>query len=483
MKLKQLLQGVATGSEAPDIEIAGLTSDSRKVQKGFVFIAVPGTKADGHDFAEKAVELGAAAVVAERALPLTVPVVLVKDAREAYALMAGNFFGNPAEKLNLIGVTGTNGKTSTTFIFKHVLEQLGHKVGLIGTIVNMVGEESEDADNTTPDAMELQALFARMVKAGCDWCVMEVSSHALDQHRVAGLKFKCGIFTNLTQDHLDYHKTMENYRLAKQKLFDVCELGVFNFDDEASAVMMQEAKTEKNVTFSTVSDFADFTARNIRLFADHVEYQVVSKGCLNRVNVAMPGGFNVRNTLGVIAACVGLGIPQADAVAAVKTCKGVKGRIEVVPTDTPYTVILDYAHTPDALINIGRAIRDFATGRIITVYGCGGDRDRTKRPLMTKAVIDFSDYFVLTSDNPRTEDPQRILDDAAAGIGDSKVPHAILVDRTQAIAHALSLAKENDIVLIAGKGHETYQILSTGKIHYDEREVVTELLEKQKQGK
>ena len=391
--------------------------------------------------------------------------------------MAGNFFGNPAQKLRLVGVTGTNGKTSTTFIMKHVLEQLGEKVGLVGTIVNMVGDEAEEADGTTPDAMQLHALFARMAERGCGWCVMEVSSHALDQNRVAGLHFACGIFTNLTQDHLDYHETMENYRIAKQKLFDISEVGVFNYDDPAAKLMMEQAKTKKNLTFSTTSDFADVTAKNIRLFPDHVEYQVVSRGCINRVSVAMPGGFNVKNTLGVITACLGLGIAQADAVAALKTCKGVKGRIEVVPTDTPYTVILDYAHTPDALINIGSAIKGFAKGRIIVVFGCGGDRDRTKRPLMAQAVISFADYFVLTSDNPRTEDPQQILRDAAAGIGeDCTVPHAIIEDRTEAIAHALSQAGRDDIVLIAGKGHETYQILSTGKIHYDEREVVRELL-------
>ncbi len=477
MKLQQLLQGVITKSDLPDLEVAALTSDSRKVEPGFVFVAVPGVKVDGHDFIEQAQQAGAVAIVAQRPVETALPLILVDDTRIAYARMAGNFYGNPASKLKLVGVTGTNGKTSTTFIMKHVLECQGHKVGLVGTIVNMVGNEAQEADNTTPDAMALQELFARMVSEGCDWCVMEVSSHALDQHRVEGLHFACAIFTNLTQDHLDYHETMDNYRLAKQKLFDLSDVGVFNFDDPASEIMMQQAKTKKNLTFSTVSDFADVTAKNIRLFADHVEYQAVSKGCINRVSVAMPGGFNVRNTLGVITACLGLGIEQADAVAALKTCKGVKGRIEVVPTNTPYTVILDYAHTPDALVNIGRAIRDFVKGRILTVYGCGGDRDRTKRPLMTKAVISFSDYFVLTSDNPRTEDPQKILKDAATGIDKNcKVPHAIIEDRTQAIAHALEQARQDDIVLIAGKGHETYQILSTGKIHYDEREIVKELL-------
>lgn len=477
MKLEQLLQGVQFQGMAPDLEVTGLTSDSRKVERGGVFVAVDGVKVDGHQFVPMALEKGAALIVAQRPVESSVPVLLVEDTRLAYALMAGNFFGNPAQKLKLVGVTGTNGKTSTTFIMKHVLEQLGEKVGLVGTIVNMVGDEAEEADGTTPDAMQLHALFARMVEHGCGWCVMEVSSHALDQNRVAGLHFACGIFTNLTQDHLDYHETMENYRIAKQKLFDISEVGVFNYDDPATKLMMEQAKTKKNLTFSTTSDFADVTAKNIRLFPDHVEYQVVSRGCINRVSVAMPGGFNVKNTLGVITACLGLGIAQADAVAALKTCKGVKGRIEVVPTDTPYTVILDYAHTPDALINIGSAIKGFAKGRIIAVFGCGGDRDRTKRPLMAQAVISFADYFVLTSDNPRTEDPQQILRDAAAGIGeDCTVPHAIIEDRTEAIAHALSQAGRDDIVLIAGKGHETYQILSTGKIHYDEREVVRELL-------
>ena len=258
----------------------------------------------------------------------------------------------------------------------------------------------------------------------------------------------------------------------------MADMGVFNFDDPFSAQMIKEAGTGRNVTFSAESDFADVTAKNVRLYADRIEYQAVSRGEINRVSVKMPGGFNVKNTLGVMAACLAMGISQRKVAEALRSCSGVKGRIEVVPTDTPYTVILDYAHTPDALTNIGCAIRDFATGRILVVYGCGGDRDRTKRPLMSRAVTAFASYFVLTSDNPRTEDPQQIIDDALAGLKSTRIPHAVIIDRTEAIEHALRKAGPGDIVLIAGKGHETYQILASGKIHYDEREIVRDLVAK-----
>ena len=476
MKLTTLLNGIDIRQPCPDLEIAAMTSDSRKVVPGGCFVAIPGTKADGHNFVKAAEEAGAAVIIAQRPVETALPILLVEDTREAYALMAGNLCGNPTRQLHLVGVTGTNGKTSSVFIAKHVLESRGHRVGLIGTIVNIIGDAEEEADNTTPDALELQQLFRRMVDAGCTWCVMEVSSHALDQCRVAGLRFDCAIFTNLTQDHLDYHETMEQYRLAKQKLFDISDIGVFNFDDPYTAQMIADSKAATNVTFSCLSDEATLTARNIKLLASGIEYQAVTNDIISRVSVAMPGGFNVYNTLGVLAAAIALGIPQQEAVEALRSCRGVKGRIEVVPTDTPYTVILDYAHTPDALLNIGRALKDFSTARIITVFGCGGDRDRTKRPLMAQAAASFSDYFVLTSDNPRTEDPQRIVDDAYAGIKGTTVPHAVIIDRTDAIAHALGRAKEGDIVLIAGKGHETYQILATGKIDFDEREVVARLL-------
>ncbi|NLT57699.1 MAG: UDP-N-acetylmuramoyl-L-alanyl-D-glutamate--2,6-diaminopimelate ligase [Clostridiales bacterium] len=476
MKLQALLDNIQVEGEIPALDVTGLTADSRKVQKGGCFVAIAGTRIDGHDYVPQAEAAGAAVIVAQRPVRTALPLLLVQDTREAYARMAGNYYGNPAGGLRLYGVTGTNGKTSSTFILKHVLECEGHRVGLIGTIVNMTGDEVLEADNTTPDAMELQGLFAKMRAAGCDACVMEVSSHAIDQQRIAGLHFACAIFTNLTQDHLDYHGTMEAYHEVKRRLTGLTDIAVFNLDDPEMARMMQASEAPLNCSFSCESDAADITAKNIALHAAGIEYQAVSRQEISRIQVAMPGGFNVYNTLGVLTAAVAVGIPQQRAAEALRSCEGVKGRIEVVPVDVPYTVILDYAHTPDALVNIGRALKDFATGRILTVFGCGGDRDRTKRPKMARAAADFSDYFVLTSDNPRTEDPQRIVDDAYVGVQGTAVPHEVIVDRTEAIRHALAEARAGDIVLIAGKGHETYQVLATGKIHYDEREVVRDIL-------
>jgi len=476
MKLKELLEGVSATrmSADPTCEITGVTADSRAVKPGMLFIAIRGTKADGHKYIPQAVEAGAACIVAEEACEENC--VIVADTRAAYSLIAANWFGRPAHKLIMMGVTGTNGKTSSAFLLKHIIDATGGKCGLVGTIEIDTGTRTVEADVTTPDAMLLQGYFAEMLESGCTHCAMEVSSHALDQHRVEGIRYACGLFTNLTQDHLDYHGDMATYLAAKAKLFDMCDAGVFNYDDPATAKLLLRSKAPLNITYSITADEADMTAKNVVLKPDGVEYQAVTKGQIARVNAALPGEFNVYNTLGVLTACVAMGMPLSKAAEALRSAKGIKGRIEVVQTNTPYTVYIDYSHTPDSLVNIGRALRGISKGRIITVFGCGGDRDRTKRPLMAKAAEAFSDYFILTSDNPRTEDPQRIIDDAYEGVKGTTVPHEVLVDRRQAIAHALAQAGPGDTVLIAGKGHETYQILATGKIHFDEREVVHELL-------
>ncbi len=476
MKLKDLLEGVSVEKTSVDMtcEIIGVTADSRAVKPGMLFIAIRGTKSDGHAYIPQAEKAGAACIIAEE--DYEGESVVVPDTRAAYSLIAANWFGRPADKLVMMGVTGTNGKTSSAFLFKHIIDTTGGKCGLVGTIEIDTGVRTVEADVTTPDAMLLQGYFAEMVACGCTHCAMEVSSHALDQHRVEGIRYACGLFTNLTQDHLDYHGDMATYLAAKAKLFDVCDAGVFNYDDPSTAKLLLRSKAPINMTYSITADEADMTAKNVVLKPDGVEYQAVIKGQIARVNAALPGEFNVYNTLGVLTACVAMGMPLIKAADALRSAKGIKGRIEVVPTNTPYTVYIDYSHTPDSLVNIGRALRGIAKGRIITVFGCGGDRDRGKRPLMAKAAEAFSDYFILTSDNPRTEDPQRIIDDAYAGVKGTTVPHEVMIDRRQAIAHALAQAGSGDTVLIAGKGHETYQILATGKIHFDEREVVHELL-------
>ena len=475
MKLEELLHGVEyRGDALPEDEITGITSDSRAVGPGDVFVCIAGARSDGHDFAAAAAAKGCVAVVAQHPTDASVPHILVEDTRLACSLMCGNFFGNPARRMKLIGVTGTNGKTTVSTLLKDILAHNGHKSGLIGTIRNMAGDEVIPARNTTPEPFELHQLFRRMADTGCEYCVMEVSSQALDQQRVAGLHFVAGIFTNLTQDHLDYHKTMENYMHAKQKLFTMCDAGLFNLDDSYAKDMIRAAKC-RVVTYSTRNMDADYTARNIRLRPDGIDYEMVGLGLIGRVSSRIPGGFSVYNTLAAAACAVTVGLPLAGVTAALGRVPGVKGRIEVVPTGRDFTVILDYAHTPDALEKILKAIRGFARGRVVALFGCGGDRDRTKRPRMGAMAEKYADFLVVTSDNPRTEDPRKIIDDILPGLT-GRVPHVVVENRRDAIEYAIRHAQKDDVILLAGKGHEDYQIIGTQKHHFDEREVVAQVL-------
>ncbi len=477
MKLTQLLSGAGYSTEGiTDAEVTLVTEDSRKICSGSVFVCVKGAHFDGHDKVPDAVNAGAVLVVAQHDTGAPNQLI-VTDTREAFSLLSASFYSNPARKLRLVGVTGTNGKTTTCFLLKSVLEALGHKTGLVGTVKNMVGDTEYPAHLTTPDPFELNGLFAKMVDAGCEFCVMEVSSQALAQQRVAGLHYETAIFTNLTQDHLDYHGDFENYIAAKHKLFEQCDTAIINSDDEAHKAMV-EGTACKVVTFSAASDKADFSAKNIEHRTNGVSYILVGIGKLERIKMRIPGGFTVYNSMGAAVCAVELGFTLEQAANALSTATGVPGRIEVVPTDTEYTVIIDYAHSPDGLENILASLRKIAPARIITVFGCGGDRDKTKRPKMGKIAADMSDFVVVTSDNPRTEDPQTIVEEVSEGTKGAKIPVVTIVDRTEAISFALNEAKPGDIVLLAGKGHETYQIIGTEKIHYDEREVVHGLLEK-----
>lgn len=475
MLLSKLFERIKVKNSYEDQDFTSLSDDSRKIGPGDVFVCINGAHFDAHDYAAEMLAKGAAAVVVERDLGLSNQII-VENTREAYSYMCAAFFGYPTEKLKLIGITGTNGKTTTAFLIKGMLDVFGKKTGLLGTVKYVIGDEEIEADNTTPEAFELQKLFAKMVDAGCEYCVMEVSSQALAQHRVAGVHFAAAVFTNLTQDHLDYHGSFENYVQAKALLFQQSDLAVINTDD-ASWPRLLENTSCRVVSYSKDKDEASYTAKNVRLSPAFTEYELVSNHVIGRVHIGIPGDFSVYNSMAALITLVELGFEFHAARKALSTVKGVKGRIEVVPADAPYTIIIDYAHTPDALDNILSTLRKIAENRVIAVFGCGGDRDKTKRPLMGEIGARLSDYLVVTSDNPRTEDAGQILEDIKAGIPKTiKTPVYYEVDRTKGIAHALHEAKKGDIVLLAGKGHETYQVLGTQKIHYDEREIVNDIL-------
>ena len=476
MLLCKLFAGmdVSLQAFAPTTTVSAITCDSRKVEPGAVFVCINGTAVDGHRFAADAVEAGVAAVVVERDMGLPRQ-ILVPSARLAWAQLSANWFGHPADRLHLVGVTGTNGKTTTVCLLKAILEAAGHTVGLIGTIQNMIGDRVLPAARTTPDTYELQSLFALMVAEGCDYCVMEVASHALDQERVAGCTFDAAVFTNLTQDHLDYHGTMENYLAAKKRLFTISRHAIVNSDD-AWAKSLCEGLTCPVVRYSITDDTAAFTAKNICYQPDGVRFELVADTRINRIHLHIPGRFSVYNGMAAAACAITLGVPLELVAETLSHATGVKGRAEIVPTGRDFTVVIDYAHTPDGLDNICQTLKECCPGRLITVFGCGGDRDRTKRPKMGAIAARLSDVAVVTSDNPRTENPTAIIEEILSGMQNSKTPIQVIENRIEAIHWAIQHARAGDTVLLAGKGHETYQILATGTIHLDEREVVADAL-------
>lgn len=482
MKLGELLRDVdVTEMHAPaDLEIRGVAYDSRKAGEGCVFVAVSGFETDGHKYIAAAAASGAVCCVCERAPETDIPYVLVSDSRKALAFISRNFFGCPADGMKLIGITGTNGKTTSTYLIKHMLEKcLGAKVGLIGTNGNMIGSRFLHAERTTPESYELQELFAEMAAAGCTHVVMEVSSHSLALDRVAGLRFSAAVFTNLTQDHLDFHGSMEEYAAAKAKLFSMCDSASVNSDDEWAEYMADHAQC-RVMRFAVKDSYADLTARNLRLSASGVRFYALCGSSLEPVEIGIPGMFSVYNALGVISCGLQLGIDLGSCCASLADAKGVKGRVEVVPTDGDYTIIIDYAHTPDALVNVLSSLRAVTDGRLVAVFGCGGDRDRTKRPLMGKAAADNADFLVVTSDNPRTEEPEAIIADILRGLEGSRTPHKTIVSRPEAIEWAIENHLPGDVIVLAGKGHEDYQIVGKTKHHMDEREIVAEILERRK---
>lgn len=479
MKLKELLTDVTVLNATADMEldIKDIAYDSRKVQPGGMFVAISGFATDGNRFIPMAMEKGAAVIVTARKPERDVPYVLVASDRLALAYIGRNFYGNPAASMQMIGVTGTNGKTSSTLLLKHVLEVVkGAKVGLMGTMENIIGDEHIPADRTTPESFELQALLAKMRSAGCTHVIMEVSSHAIALDRVAGITYDVASFTNLTEDHLDFHKTMEAYCDTKAILFSRCRKAVGNRDDSWYDRLCGNAACP--VLTVSVKGSADLYAENLELLSDGVAFTAVSGQEKVEVKLPIPGKFTVYNALNVLGMAMQLGISLADAANALRTAQGVKGRVEVVPTPgKEYTVLIDYAHTPDGLENVLSSGKGFCKGKLIAVFGCGGDRDPIKRPIMGKIGTDIADFSIITSDNPRTEDPAKIIADIVKGIDSQKNNYEIIENRPAAIRHAMDIAGKNDIIILAGKGHETYQEINGIKHHLDEREVVAAYLE------
>ncbi len=479
MKLKELLAGVPVLECAadPEGEISDICYDSRKAAPGSLFVAVTGFAADGNRFIPMAMEKGAVAVVTAKKPEGDIPYVLVSSDRLALALLSCNFYGNPARDMTMIGITGTNGKTSSTLLLKQVLETcLGAKVGLIGTMANCIGDEEIPTERTTPESLELQALFARMRDAGCTHVVMEVSSHAVALERIGGITFDVAAFTNLTEDHLDFHKTMDAYCDAKAELFRRCRRAVINADDAYSPRML--AAADCPVLTTGVSKPADLTARDLELHAEGVRFTAAWGEETAAVSLPIPGRFTVYNALTVLGCARQLGVSLESCAAALAQAHGVKGRVEVVPTPgMPYSVLIDYAHTPDGLENVLTAVKDFCRGRVIAVFGCGGDRDPMKRPTMGSIGVRLADIAVITSDNPRTEDPMAIISDILKGVKPEFGEYIVMEDRRKAIRYAMDIGQKDDIIVLAGKGHETYQDIAGHKTHLDEREEVAAHLE------
>lgn len=480
MKLRELIKNLSIIEMNADaeLEISGVSYDSRKTEKGDMFVAIRGFEADGHKFIPKAVENGAAVILCEEKPSCDIPYVLVSDSRYGLAIVSRDFFGDPASEMTMIGITGTSGKTSSSYLIKHMLEsKLDAKVGLIGTNGNMIGDEFLHTEHTTPESYELHKLFRHMADSGCTHVVMEVSSHSLTLERVAGIHFDVALYTNLSQDHLDFHGTMEEYAAAKKKLFSMCSIGCFNLDD-AWADFMRDGASCRTMTFSTEKNEADLVAKDIRLTADGVRFASVSGDEISMTKLGIPGMFSVYNALGTMSVGLALGLSLADCSDAMSSAKGVKGRLEIVPTGCDFSVVIDYSHKPDALEKVLKTLKPVTRGRLIALFGCGGDRDKLKRPIMGRIAADNADLVVVTSDNPRTEDPDEIIREIVAGMKDKRTPTKVICDRREAIAWAIDNAAPGDVLLLAGKGHEDYQVVGHEKHHMDEREIVSDCLKK-----
>lgn len=477
MRLKELLKGldysVVKGSE--DIEVNNLQYDNRKIEAKDVFFCISGFVVDGHNFAASASSKGAAAVICEKEVEVegNTTIIMVENTRRALSIMSSNFYEEPSKKLKMIGITGTNGKTTSTYMIKAILEEAGYKVGLVGTIANYIGEKKIPSHRTTPESLELQSLFNDMVNDKVTHCVMEVSSHSLALDRVYGIEFREGIFTNLTQDHLDFHETFENYYNAKLLLFKNSRTTIINSDDSYGKRVYEDIKGDK-LTYG-LSDNCSLSAENIKMHSRGIEFDLLYKGEAAHIKLNIPGRYNIYNALGSAAACLNEGLSLENVKNGLERVF-VPGRCEIVTKDynLGFEIIVDYAHSPDGLENILKTAREFTKGRLITVFGCGGDRDRTKRPIMGDIASCLSDIAIVTSDNPRTEEPGAIIEDILKGI--RKDNYIVEENRREAIKEAIKIAQKDDVIVVAGKGHEDYQVLKDRTIHFDEREIIAEII-------
>ena len=482
MILKSLLKGldyeVIKGNE--ESKVQNIRYDNRKIEQGDAFVCVKGFKVDGHSFIGDAIKKGAKTLIVQEDVSVQedITIIKVRDTRKALAIMSSNYFGNPKDKLKIIGITGTNGKTTSAFIIKSILEKAGLMTGLIGTIANYIGNKKVDAVRTTPESYELHELFKNMVDAGVEYCVMEVSSHSLELDRVYGIQFEEGIFTNLTRDHLDFHKTFENYYNAKFKLFERSNHSIINLDDPYGANIVkdiEEREVKTKVSTFSIEKESDFKAFEIKSHSNGSEFKVNLES-IEEFSINIPGEYNIYNSLGCIICAYNLNIPM-DKIKEGLSDVVIPGRCELVAKEKnlPYSIIIDYAHTPDGLENILSTVKAFTKNRMISVFGCGGDRDKVKRPQMGKIGCELSDIAIITSDNPRSEEPMDIINDIVKPLNYDNF--VIEVNRKEAIRKAMNMALEGDVIVIAGKGHETYQILKDETIHFDEREVVYDILE------
>lgn len=463
-----------------NVKVNGIQYDSRKVKKNNIFVAIDGFKVDGHDYIENALDNGAIAVILEKDVNINsnVAIIKVKDSRKALAKLSSAFYDNPSRKIELIGVTGTNGKTSVTYIIDSILRASNKKTGIIGTVGTYVNGIHINTKNTTPESLELQQIFSQLVKAGTDCCVMEVSSHSLNLSRVDYCDFKVGIFTNLTKEHLDYHNNMENYYNAKKKLFyKTSKCNIINIDDDYGRELIKEISTLNTPLYTYGIKYeSDIFATDIQYSATGVSFNLnTPKGNIN-INMNIPGVFTVYNSLAAASCAYVYGVDLKDIKLGLEQIKGVKGRFEVIPTNRDFTVIIDYAHTADALEKVLKAIDDFAEGRKVIVFGAGGDRDISKRAPMGEVAGSYCDLCIVTSDNPRTENPQKIINDVVAGINKSNGKYITFIDRKEAIEYAIKNSKPKDIILLAGKGHETYTIIGDKTLPFDEKNIVLDIL-------
>ncbi|MCX8130127.1 MAG: UDP-N-acetylmuramoyl-L-alanyl-D-glutamate--2,6-diaminopimelate ligase [Clostridia bacterium] len=486
MLLEQLIDGLEILDYKGNMktEVSGIAYDSRKVKMGTAFVCIEGFNVDGHEYIPAAVENGAKVLFVQKHVDVSdeITVIKVKNTRYALARISDVFYGHPSGRFTLVGITGTKGKTTTTFMIKSILDKANHKVGLVGTLGSRIGEEVLATERTTPESYDLQALFSDMVEKDVNSVIMEVSSQGLELHRVGGCDFDIGVFTNISQDHIGpkEHPDFEHYLNAKIKLFSMCKMGLVNIDSKYGEEVIKRAKCEV-FTYGIDKD-ADIRATDIATNPDNVEFKVKTPWGEGNIKVNIPGKFTIYNSLAAIGVCLKMGIPL-DIIASGLEKVSVPGRAEIVETGRNFTIMIDYAHTPDSLENILTTVKGYTPGRLVCLFGCGGDRDRSKRPVMGEISGKIADFTVITSDNPRTEEPVEIINDIEEGIKKTNAEYIKIVDRRQAISYAIENAQMNDIIVLAGKGHETYQIFKDKTIHFDEREVVREILDQSTTGK